>query len=954
MLAHERGERPPATDGVIFKPIKKTVFYLDTDAEGASAVGVLGAPKNRSAMHPADAEKINPAYVYAKKKIRKGKTMKKRALIILLCLCLTLCCFAACGEEPCTVHTDGNGDGLCDRCGAKVEVVTPSDPDTPDDGGEPSGTTPVTGITVSTDDETGDGSAESPFTVRLAQGNQLQLSYAVRPSGATDKTFTWTAGAIEGGTFTAADDTGLTFADNGTRLTITASATATSAIVRGLANDGSGVAVYLSVVVETYNPVTGITSDKLATSEDDAYNYIFVTALGTKWDMSGTQLARRDELVDGQIFGGKQAPHNLTYWPNLHNFAIAVAPDDATNPAIVVSYTDNTVIRVDVDGTWTALKAGETVVTVASYTEPDVAIKIKVVVKDTLYPGILSEDYQNTTASTLDAWDLDADHALPAQDARYDDWHLVMLQSNQGRGQTGADNNQKIFYMGTADRPYGICLENNVGAGSGGSLLEAASLMWAKVTIPSGAVTFNIKLANNDKVHGQYRVLFVSEDGTVTVLTDGWQGFTGPVNESTQKLTLPQAIKGQTGAMVIEHRVTEYDNNAELQIKVMKFEGQVGVTGVNLGKTSGTYKPGQSFTLTASVSPSNATNDSVLFYVQEASANLGVTVDPNTGVVTIAEGTEAGTYYIIAKSAENETITATYTLTVTADEIEVNRWDGKAEILEGVQGILWTIVGEYDAGVGEGADLRLGSGEWSALKLSDRKIKNSAYILTFGARVFHRDGETYPKFVVKVNGTVIRGIGQSEDWFYVDTDATQYCSYDLSAYIGETVTVEIGITQGTHAVVQQIAFTGTAANLWEGKAEMLDEQNDPWILTGEWDAGVSEGYDIKGTGSAISNTFVIGAEHNSRFTFKARVFHRDGETYPDIKVTVKVGDRDPVVIRANGVTSDTVHVDTDAEQSFTYDLSAYAGQEITISITLENAATHCVITYIAMTGTTTA
>lgn len=163
-------------------------------------------------------------------------------------------------------------------------------------------------------------------------------------------------------------------------------------------------------------------------------------------------------------------------------------------------------------------------------------------------------------------------------------------------------------------------------------------------------------------------------------------------------------------------------------------------------------------------------------------------------------------------------------------------------------------------------------GDWSALKLSDRTIKNNAYILTFGARVFHRDGETYPKFVVKVNGTVIRGIGQTEDWFYVDTDETQYCSYDLSAYVGQTVTVEIGIIQGTHAVVQVISFTGTSANKWENKAELLDEQFDPWILTGNWDAGVGEGFDIKNTGSMISNTFVIGKAYNSRFLLQgARV-----------------------------------------------------------------------------------
>ena len=125
--------------------------------------------------------------------------MKKRALVILLCLCLcmTLCFFVACGDDedttPCTEHTDANNDGICDRCGAKIEKPdTPDNPDKPDNPDQPV-TTPVTGITVSTDDEEGDGSIENPFTVRVAQGNQLQLSYAVRPNGATDKTFAWVA-----------------------------------------------------------------------------------------------------------------------------------------------------------------------------------------------------------------------------------------------------------------------------------------------------------------------------------------------------------------------------------------------------------------------------------------------------------------------------------------------------------------------------------------------------------------------------------------------------------------------------------------------------------------------------------------------------------------------------------------------------------------------------------------
>ena len=121
-------------------------------------------------------------------------------------------------------------------------------------------------------------------------------------------------------------------------------------------------------------------------------------------------------------------------------------------------------------------------------------------------------------ANVASGWDLDSDHGTEKQFSRYDDWHLVMVHSNQKRGETGSDGNQKIFYMGESSRPYGICLENNVNAGSGASLENSAAMMWAKVTIPESALTFNVKIGNNDKTYGEYRVVFVKEDGTVTVL----------------------------------------------------------------------------------------------------------------------------------------------------------------------------------------------------------------------------------------------------------------------------------------------------------------------------------------------------------------------------------------------------------------------------------------------------
>ncbi|HCE34480.1 MAG TPA: hypothetical protein DEQ88_03820 [Clostridiales bacterium] len=58
--------------------------------------------------------------------------MKKslKLLSILLVICLVLAFVAACDnqEEPCTSHVDANSDGICDKCGAKVDTDVPSEP----------------------------------------------------------------------------------------------------------------------------------------------------------------------------------------------------------------------------------------------------------------------------------------------------------------------------------------------------------------------------------------------------------------------------------------------------------------------------------------------------------------------------------------------------------------------------------------------------------------------------------------------------------------------------------------------------------------------------------------------------------------------------------------------------------------------------------------------------------
>lgn len=297
----------------------------------------------------------------------------------------------------------------------------------------PADAVPVESIIVSTDDENGEGTKEKPYAVTVAQGTSIEIPYAVQPKNATDKSFQW---SVEG-----TDGSGISFEDNDSKLVISVAKEGTAALVKGTAKDGSGVDVYIQVNVGAYNPVTDLTASGLMESNEEGVDYVLVTALGTKWDMSGGLLARGQELMDGEIFGGLQAPKNLIYYPNLQNMGFTVEPADATNPALLVSYSNEGVIRVESNGTWTALKAGETIVTVSSYTEPDVAIKIKAVVKDTLYAGILLEDYQNAPLAANSNWDLDADHATEKQLSRYGDWHLVMMHSNSVRGEESSDNN---------------------------------------------------------------------------------------------------------------------------------------------------------------------------------------------------------------------------------------------------------------------------------------------------------------------------------------------------------------------------------------------------------------------------------------------------------------------------------------------------------------------------------
>ena len=510
---------------------------------------------------------------------------------------------------------------------------------------------------------TGSGTATSPYFAEVAYSQTAQLSFTVTPNNATNKVVNWEVVKKDGSNFVVVTNESEKIVDiesaTVTRITIEGVTEEGKGYIRGTAADNSGVVVYVEVSIVAFTPVASIESTTLLAGNTS--DYVFKTAVGTQWDMSGNELDRKAALIAGTAGpGGGQAADDMTYWPSLYNFNFVVAPETATNPTLIFEYSVPGIITVNADGTWEALKAGTTVVTVKSFTNPNVEITIEVEVLDSLYPGILQSAYDALTVSENSVWDFDDRPDNLRTRPLIIEWQLVQMQTNSFRGATGDDGNQKMFYLGQPDRIYGIALESRVD-NNRGDINKTTALMWNKVAIGSEATTMELVIGNNDKVHNQYRIVIVTEDKQVFIVRD-WTSLTVPNGSSrVLGLDIPAGAKGKTVAVVIEQRLTEKANNAELHIKGIWINQYTPVTSVQFSVSEATYGQGASFNLNASVSPSNATDKRLTYVVTPASQ--GVTVDA-TGKVTIASDATVGEYSIRALSLDNTQIFADFTLIV--------------------------------------------------------------------------------------------------------------------------------------------------------------------------------------------------------------------------------------------------------------------------------------------------
>lgn len=115
----------------------------------------------------------------------------------------------------------------------------------------------------------------------------------------------------------------------------------------------------------------------------------------------------------------------------------------------------------------------------------------------------------------------------------------------------------------------------------------------------------------------------------------------------------------------------------------------------------------------------------------------------------------------------------------------------------------WTVSGSVGRHT-EGVCLEAAEGESAIIK--DLTITEEYKILKFYVRMFVRseNPDTPPKLKLYVNGVLVRAELSENDYVTARSDKYRCIAFDLSAYIGQTVTVKFVSEEGEHAAVGKI------------------------------------------------------------------------------------------------------------------------------------------------------
>ena len=429
---------------------------------------------------------------------------------------------------------------------------------------------PVTGITV-----TGASGATSITT----DNGTLQLTATVAPTNATNKTVTWSV--VNGTGQATINSTGL--------LTAVANGTVTA---RATANDGSGVVGSLVITISgQVIPVTNIT----------------VTGAG------GSSVIGTD---NGQL-----------------QLTATIAPSNATNQTVIWSIINGTgQATINSTGLVTAVASG-TVTAVATANDGSGVTGTLVITITNQYISVTNITVIGTggaTTITTDSGTLQLTATVTPSDAtnKAVTWSVVNGTGQATINSTGlltAVSNGTVTARATA----------NDGSGVVGSLVITISGQVIPVTNITVTGTGGTTTVTTDNGTLQLTAAVTPSDATNKTVT--WSVVNGTGQATINSTGLVTAVSNGT----VTARATANDGSGVVGSLVITISGQIiPVTGITVTGTGGATTiiiDNGTLQLTATVTPSDATNKTVIWSVVNGTGQATIN---STGLVTaIADGT---------------------------------------------------------------------------------------------------------------------------------------------------------------------------------------------------------------------------------------------------------------------------------------------------------------------------
>ena len=328
---------------------------------------------------------------------------------------------------------------------------------------------------------------------------------------------------------------------------------------------------------------------------------------------------------------------------DTHTFAAKVYPEDATDKTIIWSVSDEKVITVDQNGKVTAVGGGKAKVTVTSKNEGKTAeceVSVVVPVKDVLL--------SKTSAELTEGEELELTVTVNPSDAT--NKNVTWSSSDETVAKV---MNGKVTALKPGSAKITVTTED------GGKKAECAVTVVAK-TYPVTGVTLDktsVELTEGDEL--QLVATVTPSNATNKNVT--W---------SSSDETVAKVVGGKVTALktgVAKITVTTSDGGKTAECTVVVIAKTYPVTGVALDKTSAELTEGDELVLTATITPSNATNKNVTWSSSDetvAKVVGGKVTALKTGVAKITVTTSDG-----GKTAECDVTVKPRVVNVTSVEI---------------------------------------------------------------------------------------------------------------------------------------------------------------------------------------------------------------------------------------------------------------------------------------------